>query len=142
MATTFHLFESLPCELQHKIWSLVISDRLPSELLSSHWNYTDYRGVRVSTLTHPGYMSGSIYLIYSFHGCPLTRVCHLARFLCLKEWFKLVEYEGPEPDLQDKLDKEQRVSKIMEGLVEEARRRLELGAVEDVGASEAGMKFL
>lgn len=54
----------------------------------------------------------------------------------------LVEYESPEPELHAKLDKEPRVSKIMEGLVEEARRRLELGAVENVGASEAGMRIL
>ena len=92
--------------------------------LSSHWNNNGYRSGGVYTLTHPGYMSGSIYSIYSFYSYPLTRVWRLARFLCLNEWFKLVEYECSEAEVRAKPDKEQRVSKIMEGLVEEARRTL------------------
>lgn len=43
MATTFHLFDFLPCELQHRIWPLVIEDQVPKAHLASHYNYTDYR---------------------------------------------------------------------------------------------------
>ena len=119
---------------------------MPKDHLSSHWNYTDYRSGGVYTFTHPGYMSGSKYSIYSFYSCPLTRVCRLARYLCLKEWFRLVKYEGSEAEVYAKPDKEQRASKIMGGLVEEATRRLEgrseQGGVSDVVASSGGMRFL
>lgn len=57
-----------------------------------------------------------------------------------------MEYEGLEAEVYAKSDKEQRVSKIMEDLVKEARRRLErkmeLDVVENVGVSEDSMRFL
>lgn len=57
-----------------------------------------------------------------------------------------MEYEDLEAEVYAKSDKEQRVSKIMEDLVKEARRRLErkmeLDVVENVGVSEDSMRFL
>lgn len=57
-----------------------------------------------------------------------------------------MEYEGSDAEVYVKPGKEQRLSKIMEGLVEEAKRmlegKLELEIRDEVGSSEAGMRFV